>query len=427
MFKGCGGTFTAREGTIQSPNYPANYSNDQECVYVISRPEGERITLTFEDFDLEGGSRCEFDSLLIRDGSSENSPVIGRYCGTQNLTEKLSFGNALWLKFESDTSDTRKGFTAKYTSGVVPQNFLLVADDFSGSLYRIDIKTGTNILIPLRLHRPFAVDFDPLEERIYWTNAALGEIRSAYLNGSDQSVVWTSPNREAVDPLSRLVFYVDPGNDVIGMITTSGSVHKAIITQNIEEPRSIALDTANGVMFWTDVGDKDNTGKIERANYDGTDRRTLVSLEPVPNGLALDLQNKRLYWVDALSERIESIGLDGRNRQLIRTIADSHLFGLALQNETLYMTEWGSSRHQTTVSHMYRMQTDGSGLERWLRAQGKMDDVHAYGEDSWEQGPNGCSSRRNVCGDICIPSPGNSYKCLCPDGLYLGSDGRTCN
>ena len=68
-------------------------------------------------------------------------------------------------------------------------------------------------------------------------------------------------------------------------------------------------------MFWSDWGKKP---KIERANMDGTLRITLVSVKiRWPNALTLDYALSRLYWADALVNKIESCDLDGKKRTTV--------------------------------------------------------------------------------------------------------------
>ncbi len=67
-------------------------------------------------------------------------------------------------------------------------------------------------------------------------------------------------------------------------------------------------------MYWTDWGDH---SKIERAGMDGLDRTIIVRTNLTwPNGLALDYDELRLYWVDAYTKKIEYSDLDGQNRRV---------------------------------------------------------------------------------------------------------------
>lgn len=59
-------------------------------------------------------------------------------------------------------------------------------------------------------------------------------------------------------------------------------------------------------MYWTDWGE---VPKIERANLDGTERLVMVNTSlGWPNGLALDYEERKLYWGDAKTDKIE-VGL----------------------------------------------------------------------------------------------------------------------
>ena len=37
---------------IESPSYPEVYPNDIECLWLIEAPEGERLEITFETFEV---------------------------------------------------------------------------------------------------------------------------------------------------------------------------------------------------------------------------------------------------------------------------------------------------------------------------------------------------------------------------------------
>ncbi len=59
-----------------------------------------------------------------------------------------------------------------------------------------------------------------------------------------------------------------------------------LVTSGLSEPAGLALDPGAGKMYWTDPG----TGKIQRANLDGSGVEDLVTSGlSGPAGLALDL------------------------------------------------------------------------------------------------------------------------------------------
>ena len=44
--------------TLKSPGYPNNYQNGTDCFYVIPIPQGTRLRITFQDFDVETEPKC---------------------------------------------------------------------------------------------------------------------------------------------------------------------------------------------------------------------------------------------------------------------------------------------------------------------------------------------------------------------------------
>lgn len=101
-------------GTIETPNYPLDYPVDKVCAWVIETQTGDKVVLTFETFALEENPVCQYDYVLIRDGSTSKSPMIGKFCGSSRPATITSTGNFLWIGFRSDSSTTKMGFKATW-------------------------------------------------------------------------------------------------------------------------------------------------------------------------------------------------------------------------------------------------------------------------------------------------------------------------
>ncbi|KAI6073610.1 Metalloendopeptidase [Aix galericulata] len=63
---------------------------------------------------IERHDSCAYDYLEIRDGSSEASSLIGRYCGYDKPDDIKSTSNKLWMKFVSDGSINKAGFAVNF-------------------------------------------------------------------------------------------------------------------------------------------------------------------------------------------------------------------------------------------------------------------------------------------------------------------------
>lgn len=62
----CGGNYFTATGVIRSPNYPEDYPNNKECVWIIEAQEKHRIILKINHFELESSLTCMYDYLEIR-------------------------------------------------------------------------------------------------------------------------------------------------------------------------------------------------------------------------------------------------------------------------------------------------------------------------------------------------------------------------
>ncbi|XP_038611222.1 tolloid-like protein 1 [Tachyglossus aculeatus] len=110
----CGGEIHKNEGQIQSPNYPDDYRPMKECVWKITVSENYNVGLTFQAFEIERHDNCAYDYLEVRDGTSENSPLIGHFCGYDKPEDIRSTSNTLWMKFVSDGTVNKAGFAANF-------------------------------------------------------------------------------------------------------------------------------------------------------------------------------------------------------------------------------------------------------------------------------------------------------------------------
>ena len=80
MFTACGGSFSNFSGTLSSPSYPDPYPELTDCVYLISQPDGTYVNILFINMDINCQGRSS-DYIEMLDGNSEDSPLMGRFCG----------------------------------------------------------------------------------------------------------------------------------------------------------------------------------------------------------------------------------------------------------------------------------------------------------------------------------------------------------
>ena len=129
---------------------------------------------------------------------------------------------------------------------------MIFAEADSGELYKVPLAVqGTPCLllgINTNISRPVAVDYDPVEGKIYWTDVTLKLIARAFSNGSSVDVIAyinvDNPDGIAVDYVGRNLYWTDKGTSKIEVARLDGSSRRSLITSNIENPRAILLDIA---------------------------------------------------------------------------------------------------------------------------------------------------------------------------------------
>ena len=99
----CGGDFTEPFGHLSSPSFPQQYPPKEDCEYTISQANGKFLKLMVQEFEINEVNCNEFhgsytDYLEIRDGISEESPLIGKFCGDDIPAVIQSTQSKIWIR-----------------------------------------------------------------------------------------------------------------------------------------------------------------------------------------------------------------------------------------------------------------------------------------------------------------------------------------
>ena len=89
------------------------------------------------------------------------------------------------------------------------------------------------------------------------------------------------------------------------------------------------------------------TAEINRASlWDGTNHETLVFQDvDTPDGMAVDVNGRNLFWTDTDTKRIEMIRLDGAYRRIIisHDLDAPRDISLDTMNGWIYWSDWGTN------------------------------------------------------------------------------------
>ncbi|KAK3088417.1 hypothetical protein FSP39_018917 [Pinctada imbricata] len=206
-------------------------------------------------------------------------------------------------------------------------NFALTVDYRHRKIFQIDINNGSNInAIDLdESARPVAATY--FNQHIYWSDYETDKLHMSNMSGGNTSTIY---NMElslcfslAVDPSTGNVYYVGvpytrPTKPAyLAVVHPGTSKHKRLLDE-IEIAGGIALYPSKGLMFWSDQGDDDYSGRIERASMDGKNRKSLFPYGlPHPVSIAVGYRENKIYWTDALDDSINYCDLDGSNKGVL--------------------------------------------------------------------------------------------------------------
>uniref|UniRef100_A0A0B7B8A8 Nidogen n=1 Tax=Arion vulgaris TaxID=1028688 RepID=A0A0B7B8A8_9EUPU len=263
------------------------------------------------------------------------------------------------------------------------------------------------------------VDIDCQEGDVYWTDAAMGMIRRAKLNGSNVETIISglkSPEGIAIDFAARNLFFTDSELDILQVSRLDGSYRKTLVSTDMTNPRAIVVDINRGVVFWTDWNR--SQPQIERINMDGTQRKVLVGEGlKLPNGLAFDTFSQTLCWGDAGTKSIECIRSDGVGRRVVFDQA-AYPFDIVALNNIIYWTDW--ERRDIPNINQSGGETN-KPLKQAIGGHGRVYGIAAV-KDQCPRARNSCGLNNGGCKFLCLASVNGGRVCSCPDGI----DPRIC-
>jgi len=155
----------------------------------------------------------------------------------------------------------------------------------------------------------------------------LGLIKLRASNGSASGALNKAPttnkSAEVNGNSSERVFFLDASGGRIESLNPDGTDRRVILDGLKRIPDGIEIDVEAGHIYWTNMGNPTkNDGSIERANLDGTNRKTIVPQGATftPKQLKLDKQGGKIYWSDREGMRVMRANFDGSE---IETLVDT--------------------------------------------------------------------------------------------------------
>ena len=327
---------------------------------------GERFTLT-TTIKNDGGTasdrtaveyyRSDDDTLTSRDTSIGTDTVSTIAAGrTSQVSRSLIAPNAAGTYYYGVCvgDDISSDACAVIKITVVA---VLIAESQRPPMYWVDADVGTlqsltgssvDRLVP-NVQNATSVAVDMVGDKVYWAEQTVnnrGRIRRANLNGTNVQLIrelTSVPQGLALDTANGKL-YLTNAQGRVQQMNLNGSSFQPNLIVNLNAPRGIAVDAAGGKVYWTEQT-SDRSGRIRRADLNGSNVQLVRELTSVPQGLALDTTNGKLYLTNSWG-KVQQMNLDGSGFQpnLIVNLNAPRGIAVDVAGDKIYWTEEGKIR-----------------------------------------------------------------------------------
>ncbi|KAK8724240.1 hypothetical protein OTU49_011302, partial [Cherax quadricarinatus] len=298
----------------------------------------------------------------------------------------------------------------------------------------VDLNKPTYDIIPRisypKIQHAAQLDFDAKTKKIYWADSKMNEVKRASLTGAPiETVIDTTlqaPRGFAVDWLSNNLFVTSNSGKSkrINVATVNGEFLLPIVTENILDPLSLAVDPYEGRIFWSDIGGDFHT--IHMASMTGNNVALLSSQEhndylDHPRSLTYDAASQRLYWVNKGSYSIQYYDFVRETTvNLTKSSNSTKPETITVYMDSIYYTD-------TSDSSIYKMdKTTGNKRELLRSGLDSFLSLKIY-DESIQDGSNACSQDNHPCAHLCLPKSRVERECRCAVGYKVDEkDPTTC-
>ena len=146
------------------------------------------------------------------------------------------------------------------------------------------------------------------------TSLTLGSKRAvnrvrASVAGIDTPVTFST----SIEP--KVLIAADQRPPMYWVDTDAGTLHRLVsekvenLLPKVQNATSLTVDMTNGKLYWTEKT-RNRTGRIQRANLDGTNVQLVKDLTSAPLYIAIDVARGKLYLVNGWN-KIQRMNLDG--------------------------------------------------------------------------------------------------------------------
>lgn len=224
----------------------------------------------------------------------------------------VNFSNKVFLyglesevKTDISPSTGTAGFSIAYNSAT--NNILY--DTGSNTVVNYDLKTEAGADIATDLDNSFGLAVDDDTGKVYWSEFSLDEIWQMDADGSNKEKladVNVSPSGLVVDTVNKHIYYMTYNSTAVYRIDLATGLNPTTIQSTLGgQGIAIAVNPAANKLYYTTRA-KD----VFVSDLDGQNAAALIEDQGAVQGMDIDVENNKIYWIDALDGVIRSANLD---------------------------------------------------------------------------------------------------------------------
>lgn len=331
------------------PSFTYNISNDEFAPATVSFSNTSIVPETV-------GTATYYWNFGDGESSSEANPTyVYDQAGVYVVNLVVTTSQSLEIKKSSQTivikDPNATGTPIYYTDGA--------------QLYQGLINTQAPIFTPVSgvaAQSSYGMVMDTLNLKLYISDYDADKIYRANLDGSNFEDFRTgldSPNGMAIDYQENQIYFdTSSGIQRADLDVTDLSQREDFVTGQANDPDGLGIDLQNRKLYWINYN-----GGVWSKNLDGTGETEII---PAIEGASIIVVGNRIYYDEYVASgdiRLKSANLDGTGVTTIAVGITRVVYGLAYDAnaQKLY---WGDRNNDT----MMRTNLDGTNAEVWYQA-----------------------------------------------------------
>ncbi|CAH1165542.1 unnamed protein product [Phyllotreta striolata] len=276
------------------------------------------------------------------------------------------------------------------------------------------------------LKNAIGLSFSYRHRRLFYSDIQKGSINAVYFNGTDHRVIVErqgSVEGLAYEQIGNSLYWTCNNDATVNRVNLTDGMSNSSAVETIvrmraqDKPRGIAVDSCGSRVYWSNWNPQQPT--IERAFLTGYGRESIIKTDiRMPNAITLDHKAQKLYWGDARLDKIERCEYDGTNRVVLAKVTPQHPFALAVYGDFIYWTDW--MLHAVIRADKFT----GQYIVLLRRDVARPMGVVAVANDTEDCFANPCLVQNGFCEEQCALSAAGQVECSCGEGRTLSEGGR---